>query len=102
CAVGLGRDNFAQPDSAMFPSWEVAGTSHVDHHLRQSREPLELRDIGTSSEAAFSQNCGVPNVGTSVPIQYVIASAFDLLVKWVEKKTPPPAALPLSPTTNAN
>jgi hypothetical protein len=100
--VGFGEANVRQPDTALFRSWEVAGTSHVDHHLRQSREPLELRDIGTSSEAGFSPNCGVPAVGTRVPIQYIIASAFDLLVKWVEKKTPPPSASPLTTTTNGN
>jgi hypothetical protein len=100
--VGFGEANVRQPDSAMFHSWEVAGTSHVDHHLRQSREPLELRDIGTSSEAGFSPNCGIPTVGTRVPIQYVLASALDLLVKWVEKKAPPPAAPPLTTTMNGN
>jgi len=34
--------------------WEVAGTSHVDQHLRASREPLELRDNLTSTEAALA------------------------------------------------
>lgn len=100
--VGSGEANARQPDTDMFHSWEIAGTSHVDHHLRQSREPLELRDIGTSSEAAFAPTCGVPTVGTRVPVQYVIASALDLLVKWVEKKTPPPAAPQLTTTTNGN
>jgi hypothetical protein len=93
--VAAGEANSRQPDTDMFRSWEVAGTSHVDHHLRQSREPLELRDNGNSSEAAMAPTCEVPTVGTRVPVQYVIASAFDLLVKWVEKKTPPPAAPPL-------
>jgi hypothetical protein len=100
--VGSGEANVRQPDSDVFHAWEIAGTSHVDHHLRQSREPLELRDIGTSSEAAFASTCGVPTVGTRVPVQYVIASALDLMVKWVEKKTPPPAAPPLTTTTNGN
>ena len=36
-----------QPDTAKFRTWEVAGTSHVDQHLRRSREPLELRDFST-------------------------------------------------------
>jgi len=100
--VAGGEANARQPDTAMFHAWEIAGTSHVDHHLRQSREPMELRDIGTSSEAAFAPACGVPNVGTRVPVQYVIGNAFDLLVKWIEKKTPPPAAPPLMTTANGN
>ena len=100
--VNTGEANARQPDSDMFRSWEIAGTSHVDHHLRQSREPLELRDIGTSSEAAFAPTCGVPTVGTRVPVQYILASALELLAKWVEKKTPPPAAPPLTTTANGN
>jgi hypothetical protein len=100
--VGSGEANARQANTELFHAWEIAGTSHVDHHLRQSREPLELRDIGTSSEAAFAPTCGVPTVGTRVPMQYVIASALDLLVKWVDKKTPPPAASPLTTTLNGN
>ena len=97
--VGAGEASARQPDTDMVRSWEVAGTAHVDHHLRQSREPLELRDNGTSSEATMAPTCGVPTIGTRVPVQYVVASAFDLFVKWVEKKTPPPAASPLVTTT---
>ena len=67
--------------------------------MRQSREPLELRDIGTSSEAAMAPGCAVPTVGTRVPVQYVLASAFDLLVRWSEKKGLPPSAPPLSTTS---
>jgi len=100
--VGSGEANARQPNTNLFHAWEIAGTSHVDHHLRQSREPLELRDIGTSSEAAMAPTCGVPTVGTRVPAQYVIASALDMLVRWVEKKTPPPAAPPLATTGSGN
>jgi len=73
----------------------------VDHHMRLSREPLELRDNGTSSEAAMAPGCGVPTVGTRVPVQYVLASAFDLLVRWAEKKGVPPSAPPLTTTVTA-
>jgi hypothetical protein len=96
--VWFGEANVRQPDADKFHTWEVAGTSHVDHHLRQSREPLELRDIGRSAEAAFAPNCGVPTIGTRVPVQYVLASAFDLLARWVEKGVPPAAAPPLTVT----
>ncbi len=100
--VSSGEARARQKDTDLFRSWEIAGTSHVDQHLRQSREPLELRDNGTSSEAAMSPACGVPNVGTRAPVQYVIASALDLLVTWVEKKTPPPSAPPISTSMNGN
>jgi hypothetical protein len=66
-----------QPDTAKFRSWEVAGTSHVDQHLRASREPLELRDNGKSLEAAMAPLCANPQIGTRVPTSYVVASALD-------------------------
>jgi len=50
----------------------------------------------------MSPTCGIPNVGTRVPVQYVIASALDLLVTWVEKKTPPPSAPPITTSMNGN
>jgi Alpha/beta hydrolase domain len=94
--VAFGEANVRQPDTNLFRSWEIAGTSHVDHHLRLSREPLELRDIGTSSEAAFAPTCGVPTVGTRVPLQYVLAAGLDHLSRWVDKHITPPAAPPIT------
>ncbi len=90
--VGFGEATVRQPDTNLFRSWEIAGTSHVDYHLRLSREPMELRDLGTSSEAGFASSCGVPTIGTRVPLHYVLASALDLLARWVDKHTPPPKA----------
>lgn len=86
-----------QPDTAMFRTWEVAGTSHVDEHLRKSREPLELRDFSTSTtassaEAILAPQCQIPTIGTRVPTGYVVGSAFDLLVRWVTEHKPPPSA----------
>jgi len=81
-----------QPDTNVFRSWEVAATSHVDQHLRASREPLELRDNGTSTEAALAPTCGTPNIGTRVPTTYVLASVYDHFVRWVRHGVPPPTA----------
>jgi hypothetical protein len=81
-----------QPDTDAIRLWEVAGTSHVDYHLRLSREPLDLRDNGSSSAATLAPTCGVPTLGTRVPMQYVLGAAYDLLVRWVTKGTPPPAS----------
>ena len=81
-----------QPDTSLFVTWEVAGTSHVDKHLRASREPLELRDLGVSSEALLAPQCGVQSIGTNVPTQYVMASALDHLVQWIGDAPPPPSA----------
>jgi hypothetical protein len=86
-----------QPDTDKFRTWEVAGSSHVDQHLRASREPLELRDFTTStaaisSEALLSPQCAVPLIGTRVPTHDVVSHAYDLLVRWIAEGTPPPSA----------
>ena len=93
-----------QPDTAKFRTWEVAGTSHVDQHLRRSREPLELRDFSTptmasSSEAVLAPQCAVPSIGTRVPTHYVVGQAYDLMVRWITDGTPPPSAPRIEITT---
>jgi hypothetical protein len=95
--TGFNEANVRQNDSATFRTWEVAGTSHVDQHLRDSREPLELRDNGVSTEATNLDppppaGCGIKPVGTRVPTTYVLASAYDKLVQWVQNGTAPPIA----------
>ena len=93
-----------QPDAAKFRTWEVAGSSHVDQHLRRSREPLELRDFSTpttasSSEAILAPQCAVPSIGTRVPTHYVVGHAYDLLVRWIANGVPPPSAPRIQITT---
>ncbi len=87
-----------EPDSDKYRTWEVAGTSHVDQHLRASREPLELRDNGVSLEANLSPLCSVPQIGTRVPTTYVVSSAIDKLAAWAAGGLPPPSAPQLTMT----
>jgi hypothetical protein len=93
--VGNSEASVRQPDNSLYRTWEVAGTSHVDQHLRASREPVELRDRATSTEAALAPTCEVPSIGTRVPTSNVLASAFDLLVRWIRRGTPPTSAPPI-------
>jgi hypothetical protein len=97
--VGQSEALARQPDTDRLRAWEVAGTSHVDQHLRASREPLELRDRGFSSEAALAPTCQVHTIGTRVPTTYVLAAAFDELVRWATSGTPPPSAPPIATTS---
>ncbi len=87
-----------QPDTPKFRTWEVAGASHVDQHLRASREAVELRDNGVSLEANLSPLCAVPSIGTRVPTNYVVASALDKLAVWAAGGPPPPTAPRLTMT----
>jgi hypothetical protein len=81
-----------QPDSAKYHSWEVAGTAHVDHHLRLTREPLELRDLLVSSEANLAPTCIVPTIGSRVPNHYVVSAGIDALIRWEKDGKRPPAS----------
>ncbi|MGH8141969.1 MAG: alpha/beta hydrolase domain-containing protein [Steroidobacteraceae bacterium] len=87
-----------QSDTPKFRTWEVAGASHVDQHLRASREAVELRDNGVSLEATLSPLCAVPSIGTRVPTNYVVASALDKLAVWAAGGPPPPTAPRLTMT----
>ncbi|HWY63430.1 MAG TPA: alpha/beta hydrolase domain-containing protein [Rhizomicrobium sp.] len=81
-----------QPDTDKYRSWEVTGASHVDAHLRESREPLELRDNVTSTEAALAPQCPYPQLGTRVHTDYAVAAAFSHLAKWAAGGAAPPKA----------
>jgi hypothetical protein len=75
--------------------------------LRNSREPLELRDNGISVEATGLDpsppaGCTFKPVGTRVPTTFVLASAYDKMVKWIQNGTLPPTAPPITITTFGN
>ncbi len=90
--VQTGEAAVRAPDTNVFRSWEVAGTAHVDHHLRLTREPLELRDLGTSSEAVLAPTCAIPTIGSRVPNHYVVDAALDHMTRWVRDGVQPPTA----------
>jgi hypothetical protein len=99
--LGASEASVRQPDTDGFRTWEVAATSHVDQHLRDSREPLELRDNGVSSEhVGLDGICTFQPVGTRVPTTYVLASALDKMVTWIRTGTPPPTAPRIQTITN--
>jgi hypothetical protein len=87
-----GEAAIRQPDASRFHTWEIAGTAHVDHHLRLTREPLELRDRLVSSEANLAPNCAVPTIGSRVPNHYVVDAAMDHMVRWIVEGKRPPSA----------
>lgn len=71
-----------QSDSARFRQWEIAGTSHVDRDLRAAREPIQLRDLGVSTQAELAPKCRVTFIGTTTPARMVLAAGLDGLVRW--------------------
>lgn len=88
-----GADAEDQPeDSARFRQWEIAGTSHVDRHLRAAREPVQLRDLGSSVQALIAPKCEIAAIGTTTPADMVEAMGLDRLVLWSRGGAPPPQA----------
>jgi hypothetical protein len=81
-----------QPDTDKFREWEIAGASHVDQHLRASREAVELRDNGVSLEAKMAPTCIVAQVGTRVMTGEVVGAAFKQLTGWAQGGKAPSSA----------
>lgn len=86
-------DTEKQPeDSARFRQWEIAGSSHVDRHLRAAREPVQLRDLGVSVQAEIASKCTVAAIGTATPAYMVQAAGLDRLAAWARGGPPVPPA----------
>ena len=79
-----------QPDTDLFRTWEVTGTSHNDRQSYASRVFLQKRDIGTAVEDAL--NCTIMPAGSAVPFHYVMSAGLEHLVRWVRQGTPMPTA----------
>ncbi|WP_327011161.1 alpha/beta hydrolase domain-containing protein [Dactylosporangium sp. NBC_01737] len=77
-------------DTDGFRRWEVAGAAHSGWRGQQYRAPISVRDLG----AAPQYTCGSPPF-SRVPLDHVVAAAYEHLVRWVRRGTPPPVAPPL-------
>lgn len=75
------------PDSDVFRSWEVAGSSHSSYASDQYRRPIATRDFGMVAETV----CDLPPY-SRVESGRVIDRQYDLLVDWVRDGAPPPSA----------
>jgi hypothetical protein len=78
------------PDTDRYRRWEVAGTAHSGWNGAEYRQSISARDLG----AAPTYQCDQPPY-SRVPLQHVTAAAYEHLVRWVERGTPPPKAPPL-------
>jgi hypothetical protein len=91
--TGFNEANVRQNDTVKFR--HLGSRRNVrtfDQHLRDSREPLELRDNGISTEATnldppFPAGCGTKPVGTRVSNDVCIGVRLRQVVKWVQNGT---------------
>jgi Alpha/beta hydrolase domain len=84
------------PDSEIFRSWEVAGTSHSSYTSDQYRSPHALRDFGSVTPPM----CDLPPY-SRVAGYRVIDAQYDLLTRWVREGVAPPSAPKLEFTADA-
>lgn len=77
-------------DTEQFRRWEVAGAAHSGYEGQVYRAPISERDL----DGAPVYDCDLPPF-SRVPMHHVTAAAYDHLVRWVERGTPPPVAEPL-------
>jgi hypothetical protein len=77
-------------DTDRFRRWEVAGAAHSGWNGQEYRQPLLVRDLGAAPE----YECARPPF-SRVPLHQVVGAAYDRLVRWIERGTPPPTATPI-------
>ena len=79
-----------RPDSNLYRRWEVAGGAHSGWNGQEYRAPISERDLG----APPTYECAQPPF-SRVPVHHVTGAAYDHLVRWIERGTPPPTAEPI-------
>lgn len=76
-----------QSDTAVFRTWEVAGSSHSGRRTAMNSRPLVIRDGVTPAPVA----CTFPP-HPRVPNHHATNVAYDHMVGWVDEGVPPPTA----------
>jgi Alpha/beta hydrolase domain len=84
-----------QPDTPLFRSWEMAGTSHADSYTASAG----FTDIGDGSGAAnmfafmrVPQNAGCANPINAGAHHWILQAAFNRLDVWISSGVPPASA----------
>ena len=90
--VWIGLDGERFPDSDTFRRWEVAGAAHSGWSGQEYRRPLQERDNPAGTP---EYQCVQPPF-SRVPLQHVLAAAYDHLAAWSSGGAPPPSAEPIT------
>jgi hypothetical protein len=85
--LGLGEGAARQADSAVLRTWEITGTSHVNHWENVTRFPLVVRDGLPLPDTT----CNQPSL-SRIQTNYVLNAAYQHLVAWTRDGVPPPTA----------
>jgi hypothetical protein len=104
-AITVGTEVFGgdpgspQPDSATFRRWEVAGASHIGLYDIQYADTISARDGALKGSdgrptniSGLITNCAWTPLWSSVPVHYVVSSAFAHMNEWIKGGAPPSSA----------
>ncbi len=90
-----------QPDTALFRSWEMAGTSHLDVYLgRVSKNDYSdksaPRALWDEMRAPKPAPAGCANPQNAGGLTFLLRAAFHAMDAWVRNGTLPPTGAPLA------
>ena len=90
--VELGEAAIRRPDTPIFVTWEVSGTSHSDYWLYLNYRGVRARDATAPADT--------PPCPLQIPRSRILAyraedAALDHMVRWMRDGTQPPAGPPM-------
>jgi hypothetical protein len=85
----LGEAAARQDDSNHLRTWEVAGESHVNYDVNQTRIPFLVRD---GLPLPNTSTCVKQPTMSRVPVSHVLNAVYGHLVAWIRRGTPPSTA----------
>jgi hypothetical protein len=104
-AITVGTEVFGadpgspQSDSPTFRRWEVAGASHIGLYDIQYADTISARDGALRGEngrpsdiSGLITNCAWTPLWSSVPVHYVVTSAFAHMNQWIQGGAAPSSA----------
>jgi hypothetical protein len=87
--VELGEGAIRRPDTPIFVTWEVSGTSHSDYWLYLNYKGVRTRDATPPADN--------PPCPLQIPRSRILAyraqnAAYDHVVQWIQNGTQPPSS----------
>jgi Alpha/beta hydrolase domain/Pentapeptide repeats (8 copies) len=88
----LGEAAVRRPDTPIFVTWEVAGTSHSDYWLYLNYKGVRTRD---ATPPADNPPCPLQLPRSRILAYRAQDAAYDHMVQWMQNGTQPPSATPM-------
>lgn len=84
-----------RPDTDRYVAWEVAGSSHSDHHNFVVNNEVRFRDVGVRGILPGTANCQDP-ARSRVRLHLVHHGAYAWTARWLQGERPPSMPAPVA------